>query len=254
MEEAAPRGAAPTARGAADRPTVAVMAGHTLKDAVVAVVGASGALGSLISRELADRGAKVLLVGRDGERLRAVGIEGAPTVVVDLTDATAGDLIAEAAQEAHGRLDGVVNAAGVVAFGMLADTEDAVIEDMFMTNVIGPLWLMRRVTPMLADAQGFFLNISAVVADQPMPGMTAYSASKAALTAADTALVRELRRSKISVYDVRPPHTETGLATRPLSGEAPKVPQGLQPEVVARRVVEAIEAGQLDVPADDFSG
>jgi short-subunit dehydrogenase len=230
------------------------MAGHTLDGAVVAVVGASGALGSLIAKDLAGRGARVVLVGRDEDRLRAVGLDDAPRVVADLTDATAGERIVQAAREAYGRLDGVVNAAGVVAFGPLVDTDDAVVEDLFMTNVIGPLWMIRRVAPLIAESGGFVCNISAVVAEQPMPGMSAYAASKAALTAADKALVRELRRMKVSVIDARPPHTETGLATRPLAGEAPTLPQGLEPQAVARRIVQAIEDGQPDVPAADFAG
>lgn len=228
------------------------MSERPLKDAVVAVVGASGSLGTLISHELADRGAKVLLVGRDEDKLRNVGLVDATVVVADLTDAGAGDAVADAARETHGRLDGVVNAAGVVAFGNLVDTDDAVIEELFMTNVIGPLWMMRRLAPLLAESEGFVANISAVVADQPMLGMTAYSASKAALTAADHALVRELRRMKVSVCDIRPPHTETGLAGRPLSGEAPRLPQGLAPESAARRIVEAIASGESDVSADAF--
>jgi cyclic-di-GMP-binding biofilm dispersal mediator protein len=228
------------------------MTGHRLDGAVVAVVGAGGVLGSLIARELSTRGARVVLVGRDEDRLAAVGIEGAPRVVADLTDAAAGDRVVEAAREAYGRLDGVVNAAGVVAFGALVDTDDAVIEELFMTNVIGPLWMTRRVAPALAETGGFLCNISAVVAEQPLPGMSAYAASKAALTAADTALVRELRRTKVSVIDVRPPHTETGLATRPLAGEAPRLPQGLEPETVARRIVEAIEDGRSELSAADF--
>lgn len=228
------------------------MSERTLKDAIVAVVGASGSLGTLISHELADRGTKVLLVGRDEDKLRNVGLMDATVVVADLTDAGAGDAVADAARETHGRLDGVVNAAGVVAFGNLVDTDDAVIEELFMTNVIGPLWMMRRLAPLLAESEGFVANISAVVADQPMPGMTAYSASKAALTAADHALVRELRRMKVSVCDLRPPHTETGLAGRPLSGEAPRLPQGLAPNATARRIVEAIASGESDVSADAF--
>lgn len=228
------------------------MPGHTLDGSVVAVVGASGVLGALIARALDERGARVMLMGRDEQRLRDVGIADAPVVVADLTDATAGETLVDAAREAYGRLDGVVNAAGVVAFGSLTDTEDAVIEELFMTNVIGPLWLLRRVAPMLADSSGFVVNVSAVVAGQPMPGMAAYSASKAALSAADRALVRELRRSKSSVIDVRPPHTETGLVTRSLSGQPPKLPEGLKPQVVADRVVRAIEEGQPEVGADEF--
>ena len=229
------------------------MAGHTLDGAVVAVVGASGALGSLIARELADRGARLLLVGRDPDRLSSVGIDGASTVVADLTDATAGDRVVQTAQDAFGRLDGVVNAAGVVAFGPLVDTEDAVVEELFMTNVIGPLWMIRRVAPALAETGGFFCNISAVVAEQPLPGMVPYAAAKAALTAADAALVRELRRMRVSVIDARPPHTETGLADRPLAGTAPKLPPGLDPQVVARRVVQAIEAGESEVDSSRFA-
>jgi cyclic-di-GMP-binding biofilm dispersal mediator protein len=229
------------------------MTGRSLHGAVVAVVGASGALGSLIAHELAARGARLILVGRDDERLRAVGVAGAPRVVADLTDATAGDRLVQVARATYGRLDGVVGAAGVVAFGPLVDTEDAVIEELFMTNVIGPLWLMRRVAPLLAESGGFVCNISAVVAEQPLPGMSAYAASKAALTAADTALARELRRMKVTVIDARPPHTETGLASRPLAGEAPRLPQGLQPEAVVRTIVEAIEEGRAEVPAAEFT-
>lgn len=230
------------------------MSGHTLSDAVVAVIGASGALGTIISHELAQRGAKVLLVGRSEERLREVGLEGATIVEADLTDATAGDSVVQAARDNHGGLDGVINAAGVVAFGNLADTDDAIIEELFMTNVIGPLWLMRRVTPLLIESKGFVVNISAVVAEKPMAGMATYSATKAALTAADHAMGRELRKSGIDVYDVRPPHTETGLVNRALVGQAPKLPEGLAPEVTARRIVDAIEAGQFDVAASEFSG
>lgn len=228
------------------------MPAHTLDGAVVAVVGASGALGSLIARELAGRGARLVLVGRDAQRLSALGIDGASIVVADLTDASAGDRIVEVARESHGRLDGVVNAAGVVAFGPLVDTADEVVEELFMTNVIGPLWMIRRVAPALAETGGFVCNISAVVAEQPLPGMVPYAAAKAALTAADTALARELRRMKVRVVDARPPHTETGLAGRPLAGTAPRLPEGLEPRTVARRIVAAIEAGETDVGSAAF--
>lgn len=228
------------------------MPGHQIDEAVIAVVGASGALGSRIASKLAEQGARVIAVGRDRDKLDAAQIPGAVLVEGDLSDATLGDRVVEAAVEL-GALDGVINAAGVVAFGPLADTDDAVIEDLFMTNVIGPLWLTRRITPMLSEANGFLVNISAVVAEKPLPGMVAYAASKAALTAADQALARELRRAKITVIDVRPLHTETGLATRPLAGEAPKLPEGLEPEVVVDAVIGAIESGQNEVEASSFA-
>ena len=228
------------------------MSTRELDGARIAVVGASGALGSLVARELVDRGARLLLVGRDRDRLQALGID-APVVVAEVGDATAGDAIVAAAQAAYGGLDGLVNAAGVVAFGPLVDTPDEVIEELFLTNVVGPLFLVRRVLPLLVESQGFVVQISAVVAERALPGMAAYSASKAALSAVATALRTELRRSHVAVHDIRPPHTETGLATRPLSGQAPRLPEGLAPEAVARRIVDALAAGDLDVGADAFS-
>ncbi len=223
-----------------------------LDGAVVAVLGASGGLGAPIARLLAEHGARLLLAGRRTDRLDALGIHGASTVTLDVRDVNAGDSLVAAAQDAFGRLDGVVNAAGVVAFGPLIDTDDVVLEELFLTNVLGPLWLIKRVVPALAMTRGFFVYISAVVAETPIPGMVAYSASKAALTGADRALVRELRRRHVRLCDARPPHTETGLAERPLAGISPALPEGLSPERVAARIVTAIEADETDVAADQF--
>ena len=83
--------------------------------------------------------------------------------------------------------------------------------------------------------------------------MAAYAASKAALTAADKALTRELRRCGVDVIDIRPPHTETGLAGRPLAGTAPPLPQGLDPDAVARQILDAVESGRPELASTDFA-
>jgi cyclic-di-GMP-binding biofilm dispersal mediator protein len=220
---------------------------------VIAVVGASGGLGAPIARTLAERGAHLLLAEPHVDRLAALAIPGAAVVHVDLRDASAGDRVATLALQRHGRLDGVVNAAGVVAFGALVDTDDVIIEELFLTNVVGPLWLLRRLVPLLAASKGFVVNISAVVAEQPLANMPVYSATKAALTAADRALTRELRRSGIQVCDARPPHTETGLATRPLAGQSPPLRAGLGPDAVAARIVAAIEQGDSEIASGQFA-
>ncbi|MEX0767031.1 MAG: SDR family NAD(P)-dependent oxidoreductase [Microthrixaceae bacterium] len=226
---------------------------RSLENLVIAVLGASGGIGSELSGQLAHAGAQLLLAGPHEERLRNLQLSGSSTVQIDLRDSQAGNALAAAAVERYGRLDGLVNAAGVVAFGPLLETDDTVIEELFLTNVIGPLWLLKRVIPLLSESKGFVVNISAVLAEQPMPNLAAYSASKSAMTAADQALHRELRRVGIQVCDVRPPHTETGLATRPLAGVAPKLPTGLTPEFVAARIVSAIQEGATELSADSFS-
>jgi len=228
------------------------MAERSLKGASVVVTGASGGIGRYIAKQLAEAGARLTLAARDRNALESLGID-ATLVSADLRDAEAGRTIVAAALAANNTLDGLVNAAGVVAFGSLADTADEVIEDLFLTNVLGPLWLMRAAIPALTESRGFIANISAVVAEQPLAGMAAYAASKAALTAADRALTRELRAAGITVTDARPPHTETGLADRPISGIAPRLREGLRPEDVARRIVTAIVVGEREIPAEAFS-
>ena len=207
------------------------MTAHPLSGLVVAVVGATGELGSRLARGAAERGAHVVLVGRDQERLRAV-VEGAAVVVGDVSDADLGDRVVAAAVERHGGLDGLVNAAGVVAFGPLVDTDDAVLEELFLTNVLGPLFLLRRVVPALAQRRGFVVQLSAVVAETPLAGMAAYSASKAALTAVDRALARELRRSGVDVIESgrRTPRPAWRVAHS--RGRLRRCRSGLDPDVV----------------------
>lgn len=216
---------------------------RSLAGRVVAVVGATGVLGGEIARVLAGRGATVVRAGRSGE----------VDVVLDLADADAGDALVGYARERFGRLDGVVVAAGVVAFGPLADTGDDVLEELFLTDALGPLWLSRHVLPALVESRGFLVHLSGVVASQPLPGLVAYSAAKAALAAGLAALGREVRRAGVLVCDAQPPHTETGLATRPLAGVAPPMPRGLDPAAVAERVVAAIEREETRVLAADFA-
>jgi cyclic-di-GMP-binding biofilm dispersal mediator protein len=141
---------------------------------------------------------------------------------------------------------------------MLSDLTDEVLADLFAINTIAPIRIVRAALPHL-EASGkagnnpFVVNLSAVVAEQPTAGMAAYSASKAALTAFDTAAGRELRRSGIRLIDARPPHTETGLADRPLAGAAPRLPQGLEPAAVTARIVEAIKQDERDLPSTAFT-
>ena len=229
------------------------MPDRDLNGAVVAVVGAAGGLGAPISAVLASRGAHVVFAGLHRASLeRTAATSDGLIVELDVRDPRAGDVLVDAVMARYGRLDGVVDAAGVVAFGTLTDTPDEVIEELFLTNVVGPMWLAKRVAPLLAESKGFLLMISAVLAEQPLPGMAAYGASKAALSSAARSLARELRRQRITVIDARPPHTETGLASRAIHGSPPHLPVGLDPELVAERIVRAIEGGESEVSSDQF--
>ncbi|WP_198417668.1 SDR family NAD(P)-dependent oxidoreductase [Cryobacterium fucosi] len=91
------------------------------------------------------------------------------------------------------------------------------------------------------------------MSESPTANLAAYSASKAALAAFDKAAGRELRRTGIRILDARPGHTETGLSVHPIAGEAPRLPAGHSPALVARRIVDAILADEPDLPSTAFT-
>ena len=215
----------------------------------VVVVGATGVLGARVAAHLAAAGARVSAIVRDHTRLDGASVF--QYALADVTD-TAAMRVAFASVASVGPIDGVVNASGVVAFGGIGELDDATLAKLFAVNATAPIVMLRESATLIADG-GFFVNISGVVATQPVAGMAAYSASKAAAWAAMSAVARELRRRQIDVIDVRPPHTETGLASRAIAGVAPKMPVGLTPDVVAARIVAAIVAGERDLPVEAFA-
>ncbi|OZE22108.1 short-chain dehydrogenase [Rhodococcus sp. 05-2255-1e] len=217
-----------------------------LDGARILVFGASGGLGGPIVEQLAQAGARLTISGRSLESAEH------HTVNADLTLPDSARSVVAEAVEHNGGLDGIVIAAGVVAFGSVTEVDDDTVDELLLLNYLAPLRIMREALTTL-DQGGFVLNISAVVADKPMPNMGAYSASKAAASALLKSVRTEARKSKIRIVDVRPPHTETGLATRPIAGQAPTLPQGLTPEAVASRIVAAITDDETDVGADQFS-
>lgn len=217
-----------------------------LKDARILVTGAGGGLGRPIVQRLTAAGARLVVSGRDPEKL-----DGGHPVAADLRlPGEPERLVAEAVQHLGG-LDGLVHAAGVVAFGPGLEADDDLLDELFLADALGPIRLLRAALPQITQG-GFAVVVSAVVAERPQPGMAAYSAAKAALSSFTQALAREVRR-EVRVLDVRPPHTETGLAQRPVAGTAPRLPTGLAPEAVADRIVRAIVDDERELPSAAFS-
>ena len=217
-----------------------------LDGAVVLVLGADGGLGSRIAARLADAGATVVSAGRaDGE------------LKLDIRAKQAAERIVSATLSAHGKLDGLVIAAGVVAFGPASEVTDATIDELFQTNTAAPIRFARASFPALAESatagrEPFLVTLSGIVAEQPVAGIAAYSASKAGLAAYVVAAAREYRRSGIRLLDARPGHTGTSLSEHPIAGEAPQLASALDPDAVAERIVRAIADGEKDLPSSAF--
>lgn len=229
-----------------------------LQGTSILVVGASGGLGSEIAKALHERGARLTLAGRNQETLGALGIPG-HLVAGDITKPGVAESFIQAALDAHQFVDGVVYAAGAVAFGSLQELSDEVAETLWQVNTRGFMSTLRAALPALthSGSEGkspWVVTLSGVVAEAPTAGLAAYSAVKAGLHAYGVAAARELRRSGIRLIDARPGHTETELSKHPLAGVAPAFPAGLSPDAVAKRIVDAIEGDEKDLPSAAFHG
>ncbi len=223
----------------------------SLMGASVLVLGATGGIGGAVATEMARRGAVLTLVGRRADALAALPVEGSRHVL-DLRSPEACHAAVAAAVAAHGRVDVVINAVGVVAFGTLEELSVDTMEELFLTNTFVPIMVAMAALPALQPG-GVLLNVSGVIAESNVPGMAAYGASKAAVRSFDQAVAREARRRSIRVIDARPPHTETGLAGRAIEGRAPRLPVGLAPAAVAAVLCDAVEHGVTDLPSSAFS-
>jgi NAD(P)-dependent dehydrogenase (short-subunit alcohol dehydrogenase family) len=154
------------------------------------VTGATSGIGQATAITLAQRGAHVLVAGRNEERGLAVveAIRGAggeaEFLGCELSDgSTARELGRRALSAAGGTIDILVNNAGWGAVGSTAEFSEAKLDAMFALNVKVPFYLVAEIAPTMAmRQQGAIINVSALAAQVGIAGMSAYGATKAALT------------------------------------------------------------------------
>ncbi|BDI29742.1 ketoacyl reductase [Capsulimonas corticalis] len=190
---------------------------YDLKGKVVLVTGGSRGLGYVLCRELARRGALVAACARDGEELKAaerkLAAEGVTlfTVSCDVKhESEVNDLI-EIVTQRFGRIDVLVNNAGVIE---VSPEEDLTLDDYreaIDTHFWGPLYGMQAVLPqMKARGEGRIVNISSVGGKIPVPHLAPYSASKFALVGLSGSLRAELMEDGVVVTTVCPGLMRTG--------------------------------------------
>ena len=223
----------------------------------ILVVGATGVLGSIFARQLVSLGANVVATASAPESAHRLPHSVSETYYLDLANEASIERLASELVS-NGEIDGVILASGLVAFGSIADTPTHIFKRLQQVNFTGQAQLISKLVPSLEiSAQQshspFIVSISGVISEIPMAGLAAYSASKTALHGFATAAARELRRTGVRWIDARPGHTETGLASRAIYGQAPAFGVGLQPEAVVTRIVEAIVNDEKDLPSTAFT-
>lgn len=164
------------------------MAKKSFLNKVAIVTGSSRGIGSAIALALGKAGAKVVLNGRDEDRLRAVQSQlqtqqiNATYFKGDVSNAQdAKDLIAFALHH-YGQIDLLINNVGISSRGDLADLDPSVIEKVFKSNVFGTIFPTQAALPSLRETKGSIVFISSLAGIHGLPGLSPYSASKMALT------------------------------------------------------------------------
>jgi len=225
----------------------------SLTNATVLVIGAAGGIGQSLCAALHAAGATVIGTTKDAGKLSSLATTTSSQRVLDLAD---GDSIAAFLDDIEAEdvtLTGIIVAAGVVGFGNAVDVPAAGFDRMMAINATGPIHVLSALSPIVGKSgDGFVVTLSGMIAETPMAGLSAYSASKAALHAFSVAAGREFRRIGVRFVDARPGHTESGLATRALFGEAPNFGAGLTTDAVAARIVAAIVNDEKDLPSAAF--
>jgi len=216
----------------------------------VVVTGASSGIGAALAREFGKSGAKVTLVARRKAMLDALATEigeNARVVAHDLSDPEhAADFI-DAAEDALGPIDVLVNNAGVQIVAPTHTVDPRAAEDLLRVDLFAPLRLTRALLPRMLDRKsGTIVDVASVAAIAPTPGMFYYNAAKAGLAAASESLRGELRGSGVHVVTVYPgwidgtEMAQKAVATIGDSKTLSWVPKGT-PEKLAIRVRRAVE-------------
>jgi NAD(P)-dependent dehydrogenase (short-subunit alcohol dehydrogenase family) len=222
------------------------------KGAVVVITGAGGGLGRAMARQFAAAGARIGALDRDEAglagcvtELSAAGAE-CSAQCCDVTDAAACARALASVTERFGRIDVLVNNAGISHHGSFAETQLEVIRRVVEINFFGAVHCTKAALPALIASRGLVIAISSVAGFSPLLGRSGYSASKHAMHGLFETLRTEVAPQGVDVMMVCPSFVATDIDRHALGSDGrpssrPKVVVGTSasPDAVARRIFTA---------------
>jgi len=218
------------------------------------VTGAGSGIGRSIARMLAEKGHHVVLVGRTEQKLadasdelRAIGPGDVMIVPADVADSEQAASVVDQTIERFGRVDNLVNCAGVAPMIPIERTTEETLEHCFFINTFGPALLIVRCWPHFKKQKsGCVVNIGTMGSTDPFAGFFAYAASKSALDSLTRSVAREGRSSGIRSFSVNPGAVETQALRNNFSEKVVPPHNTMHPDVVAKVVVDCIEGQRPD--------
>jgi NAD(P)-dependent dehydrogenase (short-subunit alcohol dehydrogenase family) len=217
-----------------------------MKNKVALVTGASSGIGAAVTRRLAKDGHSVMAAGRDAARTEGVaaGLPSVHTWIGDLTTSYACNDLVAACVKAFGRLDVLVNNAGIYHIASAEETTDDVWQRTLATNLTGPFFLSRAALPQLRLHKGVIVNIASDWGIVGGANAVAYCASKGGLVLMTKAMTIDHAAEGIRINAVCPGDVETPMLYR--SGST----HGLDAKSALRAADAGSRTGRVTTPEE----
>lgn len=212
-----------------------------LTDKVAVVTGAGSGIGEAIATLLHEEGVKVILAGRNKDKLQNVANQLAQdsvkVVPTDVTKKEEVDELIKIAQQTFGGLDIVINSAGQMLSSKITDYQVDEWDSMIDVNIKGTLYTAQAALPtMLEQSSGHLINIASISGFEVMKSSTIYSATKAAVHTITQGLEKELAKTGVKVTSISPGMVDTAIT----AAYNPTDRKKLEPQDIAEAVLYAL--------------
>lgn len=221
------------------------------------ITGASSGIGAALARALAGEGARLVLSGRNVAALEAVAADCGDTLILPFeATATAGlPALVEQAWHWAGRIDGIVNNAGISQRSLAVDTDLAVYERIIAVDLLAPIaFAQANLARMLAAGGGQIIAVSSVAGLAGVPLRTAYCAAKHGVVGYHDALRAENEHFGLKILVVCPGSVATNVSRNALNADGSvrgvsdaAIDNGIRPEEAARQMIAAVKAGTREL-------
>ncbi|EOA9550509.1 SDR family oxidoreductase [Staphylococcus aureus] len=212
-----------------------------LTDKVAVVTGAGSGIGEAIATLLHEEGAKVVLAGRNKEKLQNVANQlsqdSVKVVPTDVTNKEEVDELIKIAQQTFGGLDIVINSAGQMLSSKITDYQVDEWDSIIDVNIKGTLYTAQAALPtMLEQSSGHLINIASISGFEVTKSSTIYSATKAAVHTITQGLEKELAKTGVKVTSISPGMVDTAIT----AAYNPTDRKKLEPQDIAEAVLYAL--------------